>query len=201
MFNYKKTKDKMEELFHSTSEKRNKLYDLLLYNTSSKRILKASLELYNITCQERYLLQALSLLNQMGKKAWPALEWLSKSNEKECELFIELTANCEGVSLEERQRAISSLSESRHLEVRRAVYENFEEFEKEIQHHLSCNNIKYHRSALTKVTLNWVNELTKVNDLQQQLDALMSCRRGLQKCHECPDLQCTDNMLKRETKK
>lgn len=39
-----------------------------------------------------------------------------------------------------------------------------------------------------------VKQADKTERLRVERDALLACRRGEQRCHECPDTQCADNM-------
>lgn len=35
---------------------------------------------------------------------------------------------------------------------------------------------------------------SEIERLRVEVDVLMACRRGNQRCHECPDTECCDNM-------
>ena len=36
----------------------------------------------------------------------------------------------------------------------------------------------------------------EINRLTRERDVLLACRRGQQRCHECPDIECLDNNAK-----
>jgi len=120
-------------LVDSPSFLRNKIYSVLVQFCTPWDILDASLAQYEQTCQEQYLLQALSLLERVGKEAWPALRWLVGSERPECELFVGLIANCEQVTVNERLSVIKELSQNPHVEVRSRIIEQLTEFHADAQ--------------------------------------------------------------------
>ena len=49
--------------------------------------------------------------------------------------------------------------------------------------------------AMRGCTAAWIAWLeAEIERLQVERDVLMDCRKGLQRCHECPDTNCCDNM-------
>ncbi len=120
-------------LTNAPSRLRNQIHSLLVRFCSSDEILDASLAQYKQTCQEQYLLQAISLLESKGKDAWRALRKLIRDNRCECELFIGLIARCDGVPASERVSAIKQLATNPHAEVRSALIDQLPEFDEESQ--------------------------------------------------------------------
>ena len=120
-------------LADAPSRLRNQIHAMLVRFCSPDEILDASLARYEQTCQERYLLQAISLLESKGKDAWRALRTLARSNRRECELFIGLIARCNSVPASERASAIKRLAASPHVDVRSALVDQLPEFDEEAQ--------------------------------------------------------------------
>lgn len=112
-------------LVNAPSKWINRLFDLVRLTASSEDILRASLLHYRHTGRERYLSMTLSLLQDKGEKAWPALSSFAKSGAPECELFIPLIASCPGISANERIRALTSLVRSTDVNVRRSLLNCF----------------------------------------------------------------------------
>lgn len=100
----------------------------LLRHRSSQQILDAAIRQYEETCEEGYLLSALSLLERAGPKAWPALRKLAASGREECEIFVGLIAGCGGIAENERLVAVMSLLKNSHSDVRMSIFENLSQF-------------------------------------------------------------------------
>jgi hypothetical protein len=47
----------------------------------------------------------------------------------------------------------------------------------------------------------WRKQQIEIDRLTRERDALLSCRQGDQRCHECPDVKCVDNMIDRVEKR
>ena len=120
-------------LIDSPSLLRNEIYSLLVRFCTPRDILDASLAQYEQTCQEQYLLQAISLLERIGKEAWPTLQWLARSERHDCELFVGLIARCEQVPVNKRISAIRELAHNPYKEVRSAIFEQLSEFDEDGQ--------------------------------------------------------------------
>lgn len=118
------TKGLLENLVEAPSEKINVLFDALRLISSPEDILDIALEDYSRTYRDRYLTIAVSLLQERGSKAWPALRRLAGSNHPECELFVKLIATCTGVSAKDRGDALLKLSRHPDRAVRFQLLEN-----------------------------------------------------------------------------
>lgn len=118
------TKGLLEDLLEAPSEKINVLFNALRLISNPEDILDIALEEYSRTYRDRYLTIAVSLLEERGSRAWPALRRLAESNHPECELFVKLIANCVGVSAKDRGDALLKLSRHPDRSVRFQLLEN-----------------------------------------------------------------------------
>jgi hypothetical protein len=110
-------------LVYATAEARNIAFEIAIQRLSPREILNAALERYNETANEQFLLYSVSLLENAGRSAWPALRDLAQSKVAECELFVPLIAKCTGVTEDERFAAIKSLATCRHAGVKSQIFE------------------------------------------------------------------------------
>ncbi len=89
---------------------RNSLFDLIRRDSTPEAVCEVGFREYEATGQERCLLLTVSLLEDFGEEAWPVLKELAASKHPECELFVGLIANCDGVSSTQRADALCDLA-------------------------------------------------------------------------------------------
>ena len=73
------------------------------------------------------------MLESIGKDAWPSLQEFASSKRSECELFVGLVAECDGVTVKERVATMKQLAENPYAGVRSAVVDELSEFEEDVQ--------------------------------------------------------------------
>ena len=126
-------------LAKASSRSRNKAFRSIVSRFSPSALLIATLEGYEQSGEERYLLQAVSLLESVGDTAWPALVNLSLSGRSECELFVGLIARLPGPSSRERVSAMLNLSKNPNRTVRFALFEVLSFFSDEERRQILTN--------------------------------------------------------------
>lgn len=119
----------LENLLDAPSERINVLFNALRLISNPEDILDIALNEYHRTCRERYLTIAVSLLEERGNRAWPALRRLAQANHPESELFVGLIANCAGVPTKDRIEALLDLSRHPDRSVRFQLLENLGPFD------------------------------------------------------------------------
>jgi hypothetical protein len=121
----------LKAIVTAPSKRLNELFENLTRSVAPETILNTALNEYRTSGGERYLSMAVSILQNMGDKAWPALRDLARSAPQEAELFVPIIADFINVALTERINALTHLAASRHANVRAAVLENLTELPKE----------------------------------------------------------------------
>ena len=86
-----------------------------------------ALQEFRRTGREDFLVFASSLLESMGRKAWPVLRQFARSGSTECELFVGLIARCKDASVKERVAALEELSGNPDLNVRERLFDYLSE--------------------------------------------------------------------------
>jgi len=130
------TKLILAQVLDARSKDLNRMFDMLAALSAPKTILAACIQTYDETHREQVLLVACSLLERIGRKAWPVLRGLAKSSRPEMEYFVGLIASFVGASEEERARALQDLAKHPDAAVRAAVLEALSEFSTESKRQL-----------------------------------------------------------------
>jgi hypothetical protein len=128
-------------LADAPSSRRNSIREFLLRLSTPSELLESSLLHYQSTRRECFLIQAVSLLEAFGHRAWPALRNFANSGRWECELFAGAVARCPGVPSEQRMRALRSLARSPHADVRDVALGHIAELETESRHVVSHGSL------------------------------------------------------------
>jgi hypothetical protein len=85
------------------------------------QILLAALDLYKRADDPRLLSTANELLANRGIASWPALKRFCATNHPACRYFVATVATLEGISEEERRRALLSLARNPDVDTRREL--------------------------------------------------------------------------------
>lgn len=123
-------------LVDAPSRSLNAVFEALLTLKDPCSILQAAFSEYDRTGRQRFLSLAVSLLEQLGQVAWPVLQKLARSPRPECELFVDAIANCEGVALEDRVKALQDLFRRSDPDVQSRVSEALTELGSTLNPHV-----------------------------------------------------------------
>lgn len=99
-------------------------FNIIRRNSTPEAVCKTGFRGYKVTGRERYLSLTVSLLEDFGEEAWPVLKELAVSRHPECELFVGLIANCNGVSSTQHAGALSELATHPDIVVRLTILDN-----------------------------------------------------------------------------
>lgn len=123
-------------LVTAPSKRLNLVFLALQALRAPQEILDTALAEYDHSGRERCLSLAVSLLEDLGAGAWPALRKLARSTRPECELFVGAIAHCPGVALKDRVAALRDLASHPDAAVRDRVYHSLSDFPAEVSRSL-----------------------------------------------------------------
>jgi hypothetical protein len=115
--------DWLPRLVDSASKDRNRMRRVLLKRSEPRAIADVAISEHRRTAREGFLLAAISLLDELGPRSWPVLRAMASAGTDECELFIGLIADCEGVSERERAGALTDLARRGNVCTKLAIFE------------------------------------------------------------------------------
>jgi hypothetical protein len=118
----------LPKLVEAESRDRNRIRNLLLEQSQPEAIAEVALSDFRATARESSLLAAASLLEGFGSRSWPTLRAMAQAGLEECELFLGLIANCEGIPERERIGALVELARRGHSSTRAAIFEKLSRF-------------------------------------------------------------------------
>jgi hypothetical protein len=113
----------LPRLVSASPADRKRIRTFLLRLAEPTSLWRFAFEEYDRTGKEDFLLHALSLLEDIGPMAWPALREIAKSKRDECELFSAIIARCPGVSKAEKIEALRALASNSSRFVRSGLLE------------------------------------------------------------------------------
>jgi hypothetical protein len=111
----------MPYLVKASYAQQNLIVGALEQIATPDQILLAALDLYKRTDDPRILFTADELLANRGNASWPALKRFCATNHPACRYFVATVATLEGVSEEERCRALVSLARNPDVDTRREL--------------------------------------------------------------------------------
>jgi hypothetical protein len=123
----------LPKLVEAESRDRNGIRTLLLERSQPEAIAEVALSDYRATARESSLLAAVSLLEGFGPRSWPTLRAMAQAGLEECELFLGLLANCEGIPERERVAALVELARRGHPSTRAAILDKLSRFREAMQ--------------------------------------------------------------------
>ena len=122
----------LPRLVSAPPQGRKKIRGLLLRFAEPLCLWKYAIEEYDRSGKEDILLHTVSLLEDFGETAWPALKEIAKSKRDVCELFSGAIAQCPGVSNSEKTSTLRALALNPSGSVRRGLFEQLSQLPRDV---------------------------------------------------------------------
>lgn len=119
-------------LLNASPADRKKIRGFLLGVAEPRSLWRYAFQEYDRTGKEAFLLHTLSLLEDFGERAWPALKEIANSKREECELFSGAIARCPGVPRLEKIEALRMLASNPSSFVRSGLIEKLSELPSDV---------------------------------------------------------------------
>ncbi len=119
-------------LVNASPADRKKIRGFLLGVAEPRSLWRYAFQEYDRTGKEFFLLHTLSLLEDFGERAWPALREIASSKRDECELFSGAIARCPGVPRLEKIETLGMLASNPSSFVRSGLFEKLSQLPSDV---------------------------------------------------------------------